>query len=71
MGGMNRPKCSQCRHFYITYNLHTPNGCSKFGIQCKDAPSKIIASAGMGECQGFEPKKRPEAKEDPSLRYGN
>ncbi len=37
-----------------------PNGCRKFTIQTKDEPSVIIASAGMGECQGFDPKKKAQ-----------
>lgn len=59
---MNKPNCSQCRHFYITWNQQTPNGCRRFGIQCKDAPSKIVSQAGLGQCQGFEAKKRSEDK---------
>jgi hypothetical protein len=56
---MSNPNCSECRHFYITWDQKTPNGCRRFGIQCKDRPSKIIAQAGLGDCQGFESKKRP------------
>ncbi len=59
---MSKPSCSECRHFYITWDAKTPNGCRLFGIKCKDSPSKIIASAGQGECKGFEPKKKAEAK---------
>ena len=60
---MSQPNCSQCRHFYVTWDPKTPNGCRRFGIQCKDRPSQIIASAGMGDCQAFEEKRRPLAKE--------
>lgn len=60
---MSKPNCSQCRHFYITWIKNTPNGCRRFGIQCKDSPSNVIASAGMGNCQGFEEKKKPDAKD--------
>lgn len=59
---MSKPNCKECRHFYITWNPQTPNGCRRFGIQCKDRPSQIVAMAGQGECQGFEEKKRPESK---------
>lgn len=57
---MSHPNCSQCRHFYITWDKKTPNGCRLYGIQTKDRPSQIVKMAGMGECQGFAPKKRPE-----------
>jgi hypothetical protein len=53
---MDKPNCRKCRHFLITWNPKSPHGCRKYGIQTKDEPSKIIAMAGMGECQGFESK---------------
>jgi hypothetical protein len=59
---MSTPNCSQCRHFYITWNAKTPNGCRRFGIESKDKPSTIVAMAGLGDCQGFEAKKRQEAE---------
>jgi hypothetical protein len=59
---MSHPNCSQCRHFYITWNAKTPNGCRRFGIESKDKPSTIVAMAGLGDCQGFEAKKRQEAE---------
>lgn len=59
---MSKPNCQQCRHFYITWDQKTPNGCRRFGIQCKDSPANIIAQAGLGDCQGFEQKKKPEEK---------
>jgi hypothetical protein len=58
---MSKPNCLQCRHFYITWDPKTPNGCRRFGIQCKDRPSQIIASAGLGECQGFEEKRKAKS----------
>jgi hypothetical protein len=59
---MSKPKCSDCKHFYITYDSRIPYGCKQFGFKCKDLPSKIVASAGQGECNGFEAKKKAETK---------
>lgn len=56
---MNGPNCSNCRHFFITWNPQTPNGCRRFGIQCRERPSQIVFMAGQGECQGFEEKIKP------------
>ncbi len=53
---MSKPNCSQCRHYYITWDQKTPNGCRRFGIQSKDLPSNVVRSAGLGDCQGFEAK---------------
>ncbi len=61
---MEKPNCSNCRHFYVTWDQKTPNGCRRFGIQCKDKPSAIVAAAGLGDCQGYEARKKPEAGKD-------
>ena len=53
---MEKPKCQQCRHYFITWDQKTPNGCRRFGIQSREMPSSIVRSAGMGDCQGFEAK---------------
>lgn len=53
---MEKPKCQQCRHFFITWDQKTPNGCRRFGIQSRELPSAIVRAAGMGDCQGFEAK---------------
>ena len=58
---MKKPNCSECRHFYITWDPRTSNGCRRFGIQSKVIPSVIVREAGLGDCQGFEPKKKPQA----------
>jgi hypothetical protein len=61
---MQRPNCHQCKHFYITWNQKIPNGCKKFGIQCRELPSAIVKAAGMGDCQGFTPKKSSSEKSE-------
>jgi hypothetical protein len=59
-----KPNCTSCKHFYVTWDPKIPNGCRAYGIQSKDLPSRIVASAGMGDCQGYEAKKKPETKKD-------
>jgi hypothetical protein len=57
-----KPQCRDCKHFFITFQPGTPYGCRRFSLKSRDLPSQIVAMAGMGECQGFEPKasaKRP------------
>ena len=61
---MSKPQCIQCKYFYVTWDPKIPNGCKRFGIQCRDLPSKVVAQAGMGECAGFEAKKKTEQKSD-------
>lgn len=64
---MSKPNCTKCRHFYITWDKKTPHGCRRFGIQCKDSPSNVIASAGLGDCQGFEEKSTQKGPKEKNL----
>lgn len=59
---MERPKCQQCRHFFITWDQKTPHGCRRYGIQSRELPSSIVKAAGMGDCQGFEAKAEKNQK---------
>ncbi len=55
---MSRPKCSDCKHFFVTYDPTSPRGCKAYGIQTAGIPSQIIKAANKGEdCLGFSPKK--------------
>jgi hypothetical protein len=59
---MANPNCLKCKHYFVTWNQYTPHGCRRYGIQSRQLPSLVVVSAGSGECQGFEEKKRPEEK---------
>ena len=66
---MDKPLCRNCRHYFITFDPQLPYGCRRFHIKSKEQPSVIVASAGMGECQGFEPKASASAgKESPKSK---
>lgn len=53
-----KPNCNQCKHFFITYNQHTPKGCRVFKIQSASMPSLVVKNVNNGgECLGFEAKK--------------
>ena len=56
---MNKPKCMECKHFFITWDQNLPRGCKLYNIKSRDLPSTVVKSAGLGDCQGFEAKKRP------------
>ena len=56
-------RCRDCKHFYITFDPKTPNGCKVYQIQCKGQPSNIVKRANNGEeCIGFSPKVKKNQK---------
>ena len=53
------PKCTDCKHYFITFDQRTPKGCRAYGIQSAKLPSIVVKQANGGEeCLGFEPKKK-------------
>ena len=67
------PNCSKCKHFYITYDKHTPRGCRIYRIESASFPNLVVKAANNGaKCIGFELRKKREEKKslnlnDPSL----
>lgn len=58
-----KPNCRNCKHFFITYNQQTPNGCRIYQIQSKQLPSIIVKQANAGaDCIGHEAKPSKTAK---------
>lgn len=53
---MEKPQCSKCRHYFITWDKNAPYGCRLYQIKTAVRPSEIVKSAGSGDCQGFEAK---------------
>jgi len=50
--------CRDCRHYYITWQPKTPNGCRAMGFISQLLPSiHVFRNSGM-ECQSFSPKPR-------------
>jgi hypothetical protein len=49
------PNCLRCRHFYVTWDLQFPRGCSVFGIKSRHMPSLVVYRATGYHCPSFEP----------------
>jgi hypothetical protein len=69
-----KPNCNQCKHYFITYDKHTPRGCKAYGIKSQQLPSMVVKSANNGrDCIGFELKdslknqKKEKDLNDPTL----
>ena len=56
-----RIDCRRCRHFYITWEPHFPNGCQLFGFKSKTYPSVTVWEATGARCEHYV-KKDQDAK---------
>ncbi|AQS58240.1 uracil-DNA glycosylase [Desulforamulus ferrireducens] len=51
-----KPICSKCKHFYITWDTRFPNGCRAYRIKSRYLPSlEVLRATGKG-CLVFEKK---------------
>jgi hypothetical protein len=42
--------CSDCSHFYVTYDMHKPWGCRYFGFKSKKLPAQVVTEASGTNC---------------------
>ena len=60
-----KPECRKCKHFFVTYEPQTPNGCKAFQIKSKALPQIIVKQANQGqECLGFQEKVKKKKSKD-------
>jgi hypothetical protein len=53
---MERTDCSHCSHFFITWDVGAPYGCSAWGIKFPQHPQNAVYASSGIECQLFKPK---------------
>jgi len=54
----NKPICTRCANFYLTYDYNKPYGCKAMGFKSKMSPAKLVLTSSGMECQSFTLKKR-------------
>jgi hypothetical protein len=52
-GAHGRAKCTDCAHYYITYDPLFPYGCRAMNIKSKRPPHTEVEAAAGIECQTF------------------
>jgi len=52
----NKPKCAQCKFYYITWERSHPYGCKKWGFKSPTIPTISVFRASGKDCQLFESK---------------
>ena len=46
----NKALCSDCVHFYVTYDVYKPWGCRHFGFKSKKLPAQVVTEASGTNC---------------------
>ncbi|MCE5335010.1 MAG: uracil-DNA glycosylase [Desulfobacteraceae bacterium] len=58
---MEKVRCAQCEHFFITWIAGAPYGCTAWGVKSRRHPFLAVRTASGFECQLFKPKPRGNA----------
>ncbi|MFZ0942682.1 MAG: hypothetical protein WCF58_20070 [Syntrophobacteraceae bacterium] len=53
---MERVDCAGCSHFFITWDIGAPYGCSAWGIKFAQHPQNAVYASSGIQCQLFKPK---------------
>jgi hypothetical protein len=56
MNTMQKPRCAQCKYYYVTWDKNHPYGCKKWGFKSPTIPTAAVLRASGKECQVFEQK---------------
>ncbi len=59
---VKRPKCLECRHYYVTYEPSFPHGCRLFQMRSRMLPSIEVERNSGRPCQGYEAKRPDEGR---------
>jgi len=47
---INKPMCSDCVHFFVTYEQSRPWGCRHFGFKAKKIPAQVVLETSGTNC---------------------
>lgn len=56
----NKQKCTDCQHYYITWDKSFPYGCKAMGFKSPLAPSIVVRQSSGQNCLAFLKKQTLE-----------
>jgi hypothetical protein len=56
--------CHQCRHYFVTWDVHFPHGCRAHGFKSKKSPAQEVYEASGMQCLLFSSKKSRAVESD-------
>lgn len=48
--------CTQCQHYYVTWDVNRPHGCRFFSFKSPYSPALAVFESSGKPCEGFEQK---------------
>ncbi len=54
--GHDRPRCTHCAHYYITFDVKFPYGCRALKFKSRRQPVLDVIESSDRPCQFFAPK---------------
>lgn len=54
------PKCTNCQHYYITWDKNFPYGCKAMGFKSFKAPNAVVRESSGQQCLGYAEKQKLE-----------
>lgn len=52
-----RPHCTRCAHYFITFDAHFPYGCRAMNFKSKGLPQNEVQGATGAGCLAFQARK--------------
>ncbi len=59
---MERPQCSSCSSYHMTWEPEKPHGCRAFGFKSAALPSRVVEENSGKPCGYYEERPKPPAK---------
>ncbi|MCK5884315.1 MAG: hypothetical protein KAG61_11550 [Bacteriovoracaceae bacterium] len=52
----DKPVCRNCKHYFVTWDPQSPNGCKAFGFRGKSIPCIAVKRESGNDCMKFTAK---------------
>ncbi|MBD3768050.1 MAG: uracil-DNA glycosylase [Gammaproteobacteria bacterium] len=54
--------CTQCQHYYVTWDVNRPHGCRFFAFKSLSSPALFVFESSGKSCEAFEQKQLAKNK---------
>jgi hypothetical protein len=54
--------CRNCKHYFVSWDKHSPHGCRAIGFKSRQLPSRLVHKISGSTCLRYTPKVCPSKK---------